>query len=178
MFLNADSTNHLAYIIGHELGHTLRMDDPALWHKMGRELWPLVRKWREYKDSYDDVSLSDKDKQEELLSDVIGHNFADPAFWDDMAKQNQPMFQRIAAKVIELLDKAISVFGGRDVTVYITDMKKARSIVANAMAHTAAGDVPSAAASASNLVVGNRRSPRSMRERWLVAMPASSASLS
>ncbi|WP_395010405.1 LPD38 domain-containing protein, partial [Undibacterium sp.] len=133
VFLNVDGANHLTYILGHELGHSLKIDDPKLWAEMTVQLQPLVRKFGKYRAEYGQGLTNDVDVLEELVSDVIGDNFLNNAFWQDMAKQSQSLFKRIADKAIALLNKSIRLMGGRDVSIFISDMEKARSIIAETM---------------------------------------------
>ena len=133
VFLNVDGANHLTYILGHELGHSLKIDDPKLWAEMTVQLQPLVRKFGKYRAEYGQGLTNDVDVLEELVSDVIGDNFLNNAFWQDMAKQSQSLFKRIADKAIALLNKSIRLMVGRDVSIFISDMEKARSIIAETM---------------------------------------------
>lgn len=133
VFLNVDGANHLTYILGHELGHSLKIDDPKLWNEMTVQLQPLVRKFGKYRAEYGQGLTNDVDVLEELVSDVIGDNFLNNTFWQDMAKQSQSLFKRIADKAIALLNKSIRLMVGRDVSIFISDMDKARSIIAETM---------------------------------------------
>jgi hypothetical protein len=139
VFLNIDGANPLTFILGHELGHSLKIDDPKLWAEMTVQLQPLVRKFGKYRAEYGQGLTKDVDVLEELVSDVIGDNFLNNDFWQDMAKQSQSLFKRIADKAIALLNKSIRLMVGRDVSIFISDMEKARSIIAGTMAKYAEG---------------------------------------
>jgi hypothetical protein len=139
VFLNIDGANPLTFILGHELGHSLKIDDPKLWAEMTVQLQPLVRKFGKYRADYGQGLAKDVDVLEELVSDVIGDNFLNNDFWQDMAKQSQSLFKRIADKAIALLNKSIRLMVGRDVSIFISDMEKARSIIAGTMAKYAEG---------------------------------------
>lgn len=136
IFINVESQSPMLFTLGHELGHTLRLQDPALWKQMAQELRPLVQNWSEYKDRLSDpryAELTEDEQLEELFGDVIGENFLNEAFWKDMAQQSPTLFERIAQKAIDLLTKAIRVLTGKDVSRFIRDMEQARAIVAKTL---------------------------------------------
>ncbi|MFA7290879.1 MAG: LPD38 domain-containing protein [Rhodocyclaceae bacterium] len=162
VFLNVDSANHLLYIVGHELGHSLKVDDPALWSAMGKELQPLIRRWSEYK-ANQAQQLDDAGMAEELFGDIIGQNFLNEAFWQDMAKENQSLFARIAHAAIRLLNKALKLIVGQDVSIYVSDMEQARAIVAKTMAKYAEG---SARGIYSRYAEGQKQTETPAFEKW------------
>lgn len=135
IFLNVDSSSHLLYITGHELSHTIKMQDPALWNQMAKELQPLVRRWSQFKESMPDRydSLSEEDKAEELFSDVMGHHFLSDMFWQDLAKENAGLFTKIARKAVQLINKVLHLMAGSDVRTYISDLEQSRSIIAKTL---------------------------------------------
>lgn len=137
IFLNADSSSHLLYILGHELGHTLRLDDPQLWAQMGKELQPLIRNWAAYKAESVSASANEFDNVEELFGDVIGQNFLNQDFWNDLANQNQSLFKKIANTAISILNKALKLIAGRDASRFISDMTQARAVIAKVMSQYA-----------------------------------------
>lgn len=135
VFLNVESSNHLLYITGHELNHTIRMQDPALWDQMAKELQPLVKNWSQFKKAmpaaYD--SLSESDKMEELFADVMGNHFLNDMFWQDMAQENAGLFTKIARKAVQLINKALRLLTGYDVRAYISDLEQSRAIIAKTL---------------------------------------------
>lgn len=136
VYLNAAAPDHLLFVLGHELGHTLRMDDPALWRQMAQELQPLVRNWSAYRSKLSDpryAALTEEEQAEELFGDVIGHNFLNELFWKEMGEQNLSLFRRVARKAIQLLNKALRLISGQNVPRYIADLKQARAIVAKTL---------------------------------------------
>ena len=48
---------------------------------------------------------------EEFIGDVIGQNFLDPVFWESFARQDLPLFKRVAKKALAILKKALSAIG-------------------------------------------------------------------
>lgn len=135
IFLNVDSSSHLLYITGHELSHTIKMQDPALWNQMAKELQPLVQRWSQFKESMPDRydSLSEEDKAEELFSDVMGHHFLNDMFWQDLAKENAGLFTKIARKAVQLINKVLHLMAGSDVRTYISDLEQSRAIIAKTL---------------------------------------------
>lgn len=137
IYLNVDSVSHLLFVQGHELSHTLRLEDPKLWQEMATELRPLVQRWGEYRETLSAehyAGMSEDDQFEELLGDVIGQNFLNEQFWQEMAQQNVALFRKIARKAIALLQKALRILAGRpDVSHYISDMEQARAIISKTL---------------------------------------------
>jgi len=139
IFLNIGSPNHLFFILGHELSHTLRIDDKQLWTQMAKELQPLVRRWGEYRGRLNQHHLPEDEQAEELFGDIMGHNFADEQFWADIAKESPSLFKRIAARAIEIVNKIFDVTFDTDISPFVSDMRQARAIVAMALSKYAQG---------------------------------------
>jgi len=136
IYLNVDSPNHLLFVLGHELGHTLRAQDESLWRRTVEELKPLLKNWSDYRERLSDpryAALSEQGQMEELVGDVFGDQFLTRAFWEDLAQRNPSLFTRIARKAVALLTKALRLMAGRDVSRYITDLEQARAVVAKAL---------------------------------------------
>ncbi|WP_320056047.1 hypothetical protein [Desulfuromonas thiophila] len=136
IYLNVDSPNHMLFVLGHELGHTLRAQDEALWQRTVDELTPLLKNWSDYRERLNDARyarLSEPEQMEELVGDVFGDQFLTEAFWEDFARQSPSLFSRVARKAIALLTKALRLVAGRDVERYVTDLEQARAVVAKAL---------------------------------------------
>ena len=137
IYLNVESANHALFVAGHELSHTLRIEDPALWRQMAQQMRPLIRKWGEYRKGLSNeryARLTEEEQFEELMGDVIGENFLNEAFWRDMGEQDAGIFRKIARKAVALLNKALRLLAGRQsVKRYVTDMTQARAIVSRTL---------------------------------------------
>ncbi len=137
IFLNVEAPGHVLFLTGHELSHTLRIEDPALWRQLADELRPLIRKWGEYRATLSDAhyaGLSEEEQFEELMGDVIGENFVNPAFWEEMAQADESLFRKVARKAVALLTRALRLLTGRKgVERYVTDMTQARAVVSRAL---------------------------------------------
>jgi hypothetical protein len=137
IYLNVNAPDPLLRVLGHELGHSLRVEDAALWSDLVKGLQPLVRNWSDFKAAKGDAryaNLSDDALAEELFGDVIGENFLNELFWRDMAQANEGLFKRVAKKAVALLSKALRALTGRaGVDRYVSDMTQARAVVAKVL---------------------------------------------
>jgi len=140
IFVNADANNHVLYILGHELQHTLRTENPGLWAEMVTTLAPLTRDWsgalnrlREAYTGTDDYFL-----MEEYFGNLVGEFFLDNKFWAEMGAADPSLFARVANAITALLDKAKSLLiAAPTATQHMSDIESARTIISDTMANYA-----------------------------------------
>jgi hypothetical protein len=137
IYLNVAAPEHLLRLTGHELAHSLRKEDPALWKELTDGLRPLIRNWAEYRATLSDkryASLTEDEQFEELVGDVVGHNFMNELFWQEMAEAAPTVFRRIARKAVALLSRALQFLSTRKgVERYVSDLTQTRAVVAKAL---------------------------------------------
>jgi hypothetical protein len=137
IYLNVAAPEHLLRLTGHELAHSLRKEDPALWKELTDGLRPLIRNWAEYRATLSDkryASLTEDEQFEELVGDVVGHNFMNELFWQEMAEAAPTVFRRIARKAVALLSRALQLLSTRKgVERYVSDLTQTRAVVAKAL---------------------------------------------
>lgn len=133
IFLRVDGGNHLLYILGHELNHSLKIDDRKLWALMAYQLQPLVRGFSQYRNEFGQEGHGEADALEELIGDVIGDNFLNQEFWNGMAKEAPTLFQKIARIAMRLINKALNISIEKDIARYVSDLTQARAIISKTM---------------------------------------------
>lgn len=141
VFLRADSTRpHLA-VLGHELLHRMRKDQPGIYQGFTKRIDALLNQpgryldalRKRYKDHPDKVPA---DWMEELRADIVGDFFVDREFWQDMADQQPGLFRRVVTAIVKFLDDVAAFltterpFGTEK---FLADVQIARGLVADAM---------------------------------------------
>ena len=141
VFLRADSSRpHLA-VLGHELLHRMRKDQPGIYQSFTKRIDVLLDRpgryldalRQRYKDFPDKVPT---DWMEELRADIVGDFFVDREFWNEMAEQQPGLFRRVVAAIVKFLDDVAAFltkerpFGTEK---FLADVQIARSLVADAM---------------------------------------------
>lgn len=101
IYINKDAPRHLLALIGHEWGHTVDTTDPALYHafkkevlrQLGPEALEAMREDRRQA-GYTEAQLD-----EEVVSNIIGDAFLDPAFWRKLQEHDRPLWQKMVDSV-------------------------------------------------------------------------------
>lgn len=137
IFIDYRTEKYAHAVIGHELSHHMEHDVPAVYRDMVRALLPMIKDIDAYraKNALGD-DMSDANVVREIVGDIMGDNFTEPAFWNKVAAANPSAFRRIADTVISWLKKLITNakargFGSEQ---WVTDAQKAQDIVAKAVA--------------------------------------------
>jgi hypothetical protein len=84
ILINADSRAPVQTVLGHEFGHQIKMQNPALWEEMRdliERVSPMSEEYRQKKlgEGYKSDKIID-----EWVSDVIGQHFDDKNFWEKL----------------------------------------------------------------------------------------------
>lgn len=102
--------SHLA-VLGHELLHAMRRDNPALYDRFIRDLLKNSRDLSSFRKELDEAyakkglkALVDSKFHEEFGADVVGDFFTDPKFWQGLKKRDATLFQQVADFLIDFLD--------------------------------------------------------------------------
>ena len=83
-------TPHLA-VLGHEMAHEMRANNPALYDRMVEAIRPYVKQKEYGQWALNDIVASkeasfDK-KREEFMGEVLSDGFMDPVFWQALGKK-------------------------------------------------------------------------------------------
>lgn len=149
VFVRIDSQRPHMAIVGHELTHALRTSNPGLYQQLAGRLGSLYKDgaYQQYFDRlkavYDSAGIPlPRDVNEEMVSDIVGDNFMDPAFWAAMSAQGQPgPFRMLVQAILRFIDKLSGLmtgarpFGTQD---QLDDLAAARAAVVQAMAEFSA----------------------------------------
>ena len=172
LFVNADTARPHAEVIGHELLHSLRAESPETYNRLVSALEPVLRdsEARAFKqarqaihDAHGLGRLPDSKLHEELIADIVGDHFADPAFIRELQKSLEPdLFRRIAAHILDFLDRARSKLSGsrkdmgRQAARFVEDIEAARAAVRQALAEIGSNERARSASGLKGLQLPNR----------------------
>jgi hypothetical protein len=130
-------------VLGHELLHTLRAGNPAIYADLKARLDKVMKSNAPYAQQLNARRakrglgpLSEDVLAEERIADVVGDQFTEPAFWRALANQDAKGFKRIAESIILFIDDVLSKLTKRrpfGSDAYVKDMKAARAAVVDAM---------------------------------------------
>lgn len=151
VFVRFDADKPHMAITGHELGHALRNDQPAIYERLKNRILELARD----KDQHDMLlqlqrlkaqlpQLPQDTLDEEFVANVIGDRFMEPQFWKAMAKDQPGGFRQVIDAILSWLDDLIArlldkrPFG---TDVYLSDIKAARQAVAQALREYSGAEV-------------------------------------
>jgi len=127
--------SHVIY--GHELSHHLETEHPQQYQDLFDIVSPLIKDVDKYRDKLhlrgDDAFI-----KREIIADLLGDSFDNPAFWNEVAAQSPSKFRKIAAKIRAWIDDLIAKFSARGFgsEQYVTDLKATRKALAGLMVKT------------------------------------------
>jgi len=129
-------------VMGHELLHTLRRDNPEIYNDLVKALKPMLKDYKPYKKwvnaaqrKVKQPDLNNAQIEEELVADLLGDSIADPQFWNKLEDKSPKLYERVLDAVQEYLGKFIKSLNTKELrgTGYFKDYLKARSEVAKAV---------------------------------------------
>jgi hypothetical protein len=106
ILINADTSAPVQTVLGHEFGHQIKMQNPALWEEMRDLIERVVPMSPEYRQK----KLGEKYKPDKIIdewvSDVIGQHFDDEKFWKKLryVSEKRGMGERFKEFVDSILD--------------------------------------------------------------------------
>jgi len=145
IFMSVNGKHPTLAVTGHEFLHMLRKTAPEVFNDFADAMWPIVKakfpQWKaeiqdRYKRTGSKETIGDDLAYEELMADVFGDRWTEPEFWRELSAQTGNRWQRVAERFLRFLDDAIGKvlsvrpFGTEQ---YISDLQKAREVVAKAM---------------------------------------------
>lgn len=146
LLLDVNTQKPAMAVMGHELLHQLRRDDPQLYSFLKIQMERVLKdgaadtyakKLRARYEALGLDALNDDTVMEELLADIVGDQFGQRGFWDILAKKNFRRMVNLARKVLAFFDKVLAT--GRETfpfetDQYLADIEAAREIVADVLA--------------------------------------------
>lgn len=149
VFIRADTDKVHAQVIGHEFLHSLRAEQPDVYNRLMPALTKALNSeaGAAFKKRLTDLRAergmtplrADK-LHEELMADVVGDHFADPAFIRELQKHLEPeLYHRVLAHLADFLDQIRQKLGGETVNGkqaqrFVADIEAARAAVRDALA--------------------------------------------
>ena len=113
IYVNIDSANPFMGVVGHELLHTLRAEHPELYDRLAGIARDRLKTTgfvdfaeildRQISENRADKRLSDDKMFEEMVANVLGDAFLDPAFVAELRQQDQTFLQRLVDAIVEIL---------------------------------------------------------------------------
>jgi len=156
IFVSENTTRPIQAVLGHELTHAMRADDPKLYDKLSDRLRGMLEEPGRYGEQLNarraarglDPLNFDK-LREELIADIVGDNFTDPQFWKQMAKGQPSLFGRVLRVIKDFFDDLLAKLRNErpyGTGKYLNDVQAARDAVVEAMSQFAASPKTAAAA--------------------------------
>lgn len=143
LFVNEATRRPVMAVLGHELLHQMRRDNPQLYDRLADRLDQLVKNpgehFMEFVERYTagGVAIPDVQKiREELVADIVGDNFTDPAFWRSLQEGQPGLFQRVLGAVRNFLNSVLERLRNErpfGTDKYLSDVVVAREAVVQAM---------------------------------------------
>jgi hypothetical protein len=163
IFLNANNPRPLFSVLGHELAHNLRRDNPGLYRELVAAIQPYINsRYGEFGEEAVARYLTDKDAiKEEFIGEVLADGFTEQSFWNSVAEKNKNL-------VVELYDTLKALFvkakqalqGKRGTEKYLRDFDEVMRIAGEVVGRYAneRGDRTETGGTrfATNDVVGNQ----------------------
>jgi len=130
IFVNVFADKPAHVIFGHELSHHIEQDTPELFDALYEAIEPLIKNTETYKTTRD-INLSDKGVKKEIIGDLLGDNFNNPAFWQAVeAHTEKGKFRRLIDKVVAWLDGVLAHFTDFGSSQFVDDTQEARDSLA------------------------------------------------
>ena len=133
--VNASSPTAHLVIAGHEIGEKMLMEAPALHAELVRTLSEMGgQRFTDAVNAKVRLKYLPEQAAGEVANDTIGDRFAEPEFWNEIARQNPTRWTAIRNKVVSWLTNAMKYLRGRGFgtsSIY-KDMARVRQVVAKA----------------------------------------------
>ena len=145
IFVNEDSPVSAAFIMGHELNHTLEADDADSWNVLmsvaKEEMTPeqftsyKERLGKKITENGEQVEVSDDDVYREMLADFSGNNFTKQEFWDKVFAKDKNAFEKIVDRMQFIIAKVKEslAWDGAESQKFFKDVQKMEDALAEAV---------------------------------------------
>ena len=141
IWLDANSPVSLPLVFGHELSHRMEDDNPTAYNALLRSVMPMMRNMDAYKAKNRLEGLSDIYIAKEILGDILGDRFGEPAFWNQVAANtSRSEFHQIITAIRLWIDRVIAKMrglgksNGIGSSQFVNDLEAVRKIMAKAVA--------------------------------------------
>jgi hypothetical protein len=116
LYINANTKRDVLAVFGHELLHSLRHSDEAIYRQLLDRIQPLMRdepryrEWLASRTGLEGDALTDL-TAEEMTADFFGEVMTQQAFWDDVfSGQDKSWIERVISAVSDALQKIAATF--------------------------------------------------------------------
>lgn len=142
IYVNVAADKPHLKVMGHELLHVMRRDNPSLYNDTLKALAPLVKDSKGYKNWINSKqvkagapALSTDAAVEEMIADLLGDSMGDTTFWTEVEGKSPRLYKKVLDAIQQFLSKYIKSLNTSELkgTGYFKDYIKARSVVANAV---------------------------------------------
>jgi len=120
IYVAEDSESPHLTVVGHEMLHAMRVDNPELYQQLLGTLTPYIQNTYQYKAMLDKQAAENNAQpetldavREEIFADILGDNFASEVFWSKVAIENESTFKKIHAWIKRWLAKLVEKLGGK-----------------------------------------------------------------
>lgn len=139
VFINASSDRPHLSVLGHELAHTLRRENPALFDEMVEAIRPYIKQTEYGYEFTKERVARDLRKpdaiREEFVGEVLSDGFTQSAFWEALGRKSPSTLARVMDAVVNLIGKARRAFSPqRRTEKYLTDFDRVMEIAGEVMA--------------------------------------------
>lgn len=146
VFIDIDTDKPMMAVLGHELLHQLRKNQPGIYRQLDERLTALLKNPGEFLDRIEAQYRAKgmevpQNWDEELFADVVGDNFTDPEFWTAMAESQPRLFQRVANAIRQFLNNVLLKAKPFGTDQFMSDVRAARDAVVDAMRQFSGAEV-------------------------------------
>jgi len=142
IYINAKAEAPHLVTLGHELIHTLKIDEPDLYQKLLDTTEGLIQNFHVFQKLLDDSSIASGIKsekgeaaKEELYAEFTGEQFLNTTFWKKLHDQDPTLFKKAIKIVKDLIDRAVDWLKGQISikNTFFKDIRKVQDSLANIM---------------------------------------------
>jgi hypothetical protein len=108
LIVNVNAGDPLLYILGHELTHSLRAQNPKLYDALEAEVLASGRDLDTARQRLLDSGYKADELNEEITADFVGAQMLEPDFLNRLAAEKPTLFQRFAQAVVRFIDGLLS----------------------------------------------------------------------
>lgn len=175
VYINTKTTISPLAVVGHELMHLLRRENPAAYNAIAAVVTSRVKDAKGFREYYGDTSLNDDETLEELISDLNGNLMSDGKFWGEVfakiesehdAGEAKGIIARLAALLNQLIAQVTAAFKGEKTFEshrFIEDSKAVREAFRDALAQYAKAAGITRAAMQAEVLRAEERARKSLR---------------
>ncbi len=138
LYVNEASEYPIDAVVGHELTHALKPDEPDLYARLEQAALDHLAdapgdyaNWLRNEAAKADADMTDAQVMEEVVSDYVGSQFRTRRLWQRLYDQDASLAKRLANWVRDWLTKFLDGFKGKRLkgTVYVRDVETMRKTV-------------------------------------------------